>query len=216
MRPFAHGWWRWRARRALALARRATAEPGLGPRARSLLEAAIASGESTGCNDAPAFAACVEELAVLTIRAGDLAASEGLIARRVALGEAQGDRAAQLALADFLYRVTLRLRAARQHALAEPHARRALALLESAVPPADPRIEQALDTLASIALRTGKLADAEQLLVRLLAIEERHGGGLALASTLNRLAQVARSLGKHAEASVIDERVAALRDASRG
>ncbi len=211
-------WWRWRARRALLLARRVTTAPALAERARQALTAAITRGDDPAFHDTPELPACIEELVPLAIRAGDLAAADELVARRVALSERADDRASRLALAEFLYRVTLQLRAARQNALAEPHARRALVILEGVVTSSDPRIEQALDTLASIELRLGKLGEAEALLTRLLDIEERRAagaGGMALASTLNRLAQVKRAQGKHGEAGVIDERVAALRAAPR-
>ncbi len=180
--------------------------------------ATVTRGDESTIRDTPELPACIEELVPLTIRAGDLTAAGELVARRVALGERADDRASRLALADFLYRVTLQLRAARQNALAEPHARRALTTLEGVVASSDPRIEQALDTLASIELRLGKLGEAEMLLTRLLEIEEQSGagaGGMALASTLNRLAQVKRGQGKHAEASAIEDRVASLRAAAR-
>jgi tetratricopeptide (TPR) repeat protein len=170
--------------------------------------AALAAAERLG-DSAPLLAACLDDLLALAIRDARHDELDRLIERRVAIAAEDPRRA------EILGGLALRLRAARQHARAEPLAREALRLLDQTAPPTDPRLEQALDTLASIALRLGHASEAEAVLTRLLAVEERRGNGLELAATLNRLAQVKRMLGKNVEASDLDERVAALREASK-
>lgn len=200
-------WWRWRADRLLDRARSRDRSGLTGARTEALLRSALAAAERAASADHRARV--LDALVTLGARderaipAHDL---DSWIEQRVALGTDELERASILSA------LALALRAARQPRRAEPLAHRALALLDDALPAGDPRLEQALDTVASIELRLGRHADAEATLSRLLALEEQRGDGLELAGTLNRLAQVKRALGKNVEASDLDERVAELRE----
>ncbi|MBK7977041.1 MAG: hypothetical protein IPK07_28520 [Deltaproteobacteria bacterium] len=201
-------WWRWRTRRLLDRARAQQAAGLTGSGQAATLRAALAAANRCGAGS-PELARALDALVALAARDERLCSApdlDGWIERRVALG------ADDLARASILSGHALTFRAARQPSRAEPLARRALGLLDASLPADDPRLEQALDTVAGIALRLGHHAEAEEALGRLLTLEERRADGLELAATLNRLAQVKRALGKNVEASDLDERVAELRE----
>ncbi len=110
------------------------------------------------------------------------------------------------------------LRAAGQHAEAEPLVRRALALDEQSLGPDDPNVARDLHNLAHLLEATNRMTEAEPLMRRALAIDERSFGPEHpdVARDLHNLARLLQATNRLAEAEPLMRRSLSIFEKSFG
>ncbi len=114
--------------------------------------------------------------------------------------------------------VAIYLRSRADHAAAEPHYRRALAIDEASYGPDHPHVALRLNNLAALLQATNRLGDAEPLMRRALSIDEASFGPdhPDVAVDLNNLAQLLQATNRLMDAEPLMRRALEIDEASFG